>query len=113
MGAVQRCPGASACCAPLRCGSTTAGQVCCGDFNAGCTRPGGEDCCGVLECYKNRCCLPPVYYCAGHEGECCEGRICGTTSAGRVCCGLAGAACTRPGGEDCCGRLECRGGRCG
>jgi hypothetical protein len=112
LGAVQHCPGAGPCCAGLRCGNTTAGQVCCGDFNAGCTRPGGEDCCGQLECFKGRCCLPPVYFCAGHEGECCEGRTCGYTTAGHVCCGQAGAACTRPGGEDCCGQLECRNGHC-
>jgi hypothetical protein len=110
--AVQHCPGAAACCSGLRCGTTTAGQVCCGDHNAGCTRPGGEDCCGQLECVRGLCCLPAVYFCGGLEGACCDGRICGHTTAGHVCCGLTGASCTRPGGEDCCGALECRGGRC-
>jgi hypothetical protein len=110
--AVEHCPGASGCCAGLRCGNTSAGQVCCGDFNASCTRPGGEDCCGQLECVSGHCCLPPVTPCAGLENACCGGRICGNTSAGHVCCGLAGAPCTRPGGEDCCGLLECVGGHC-
>ena len=110
--AVERCPGAAGCCGGLRCGRTTAGQVCCGDFNAGCNRPGGEDCCDQLECVSGRCCLPPVYPCAGHEKDCCGGRICGSTTAGRVCCGLTGAPCSRPGGEDCCGQLECVGGHC-
>jgi hypothetical protein len=110
--AVEGCPGAASCCAGLRCGRTTAGQVCCGDFNAGCSRPGGEDCCDQLECVSGRCCLPPVAPCAGHENDCCGGRTCGNTSAGRVCCGLTGAPCTRPGGEDCCGQLECVSGRC-
>jgi hypothetical protein len=112
MNAVERCPGAADCCAGLRCGKTSAGQVCCGDFNASCSRPGGEDCCGALECVSGRCCLPPVTPCAGLESSCCGGRICGNTSAGHVCCGLAGAPCTRPGGEDCCGLLECVSGHC-
>jgi hypothetical protein len=111
--AVERCPGAAACCTGLRCGNTTAGQVCCGDFNAPCTRANGEDCCDLLECVSGRCCLPPVYACAGHEGACCGGRTCGFTTAGHVCCGLSGAPCTRANGEDCCGQLNCVNGRCG
>jgi hypothetical protein len=111
--AVQPCPGASACCPGLRCGTTSVGQVCCGDANATCKLAGGQDCCGDLECASGRCCVPPVAPCAGRESACCGGRVCGNTSAGRVCCGNAGVACSRPGGEDCCGLLECINGRCG
>jgi hypothetical protein len=112
--AVAKCGGAAACCPGLRCGSSSAGpQICCGDFNAACSRANGEDCCGkVLPCTNGRCCLPAVWYCTGQGNECCDGRVCGTSSAGRVCCGNAGAYCNRGDSKDCCGNLVCRNNRC-
>jgi hypothetical protein len=107
---VAKCGGAAACCPGLRCGSSSAGdQVCCGDFNAACGgHPNGEDCCGkVLPCTNGRCCLPAVWYCTGQGSECCDGRICGYSSAGHVCCGQAGAPCSRTDSKDCCGNLGC------
>ena len=109
--ATHACPGALACCAGLACATTSIGRVCCGNFGNSCTRVGGEDCCGQLECVSGRCCLPAVRAC--HGGDCCGGLVCGNTSAGHVCCGNRGAPCTRPGGEDCCGALECIHGHCG
>jgi hypothetical protein len=70
-----------------------------------CTRPGGEDCCGQLECVKGGCCLPATYACT--DSSCCAGLVCGNTSLGHVCCGNAGAPCTRADGADCCGALRC------
>ena len=105
MAATRACPGASACCSGLVCGTTTLGRVCCGNFDMTCTRPGGEDCCGQLECVSGRCCLPATYACSG--GSCCPGLVCGTTTLGRVCCGNAGAPCRRADGADCCGALGC------
>jgi hypothetical protein len=108
MAATKACPGASACCSGLVCGTTSIGRVCCGNYNMTCSRPGGEDCCGQLECVNNHCCLPETYACSG--GSCCAGLVCGTTSLGRVCCGNSGAHCTRSDG--CCGSLECVSGVC-
>jgi hypothetical protein len=97
--------GGAACCSGLVCGTTSLGQVCCGNFESPCMRPGGEDCCGQLECINGGCCLPATYACTGTS--CCAGLTCGTTSLGRTCCGAAGAPCIRPDGADCCGALRC------
>jgi hypothetical protein len=105
MAATKVCPGASECCSGLVCGTTSLGRVCCGNFNVTCTRTGGEDCCGQLECVSGHCCLPATYACSG--SSCCPGLVCGNTSLGRVCCGNAGAPCKRADGADCCGSLEC------
>jgi hypothetical protein len=110
MAATKACPGASACCSGLVCGTTSLGQVCCGNYNMTCTRSGGEDCCGQLECVSGHCCLPATYACSG--GSCCPGLVCGTTSLGKVCCGNSGAPCKRADGADCCGSLECVSGVC-
>jgi hypothetical protein len=103
--ATKACTSASACCGGLACATTSLGQVCCGNFEAPCTRPGGEDCCGQLECINGGCCLPATYACTGTS--CCAGLVCGTTSLGRTCCGNAGVPCIRPDGADCCGALRC------
>lgn len=103
--ATKACTSTSMCCSGLTCGTTSLGQVCCGNFEAPCTRPGGEDCCGQLECINGGCCLPATYSCTGTS--CCTGLVCGTTSLGRTCCGNAGAPCIRPDGADCCGALRC------
>jgi hypothetical protein len=110
MAATKSCPGASACCSGLVCGTTSLGQVCCGNYNMTCTRSGGEDCCGQLECVSGHCCLPATYACS--NASCCPGLVCGTTSLGHVCCGNAGASCKRADGADCCGALECVNGVC-
>jgi len=103
--ATKACTGSGMCCSGLTCGTTSLGQVCCGNFEAPCTRPGGEDCCGQLECINGGCCLPATYSCTGTS--CCAGLVCGNTSLGHVCCGNAGAPCIRPDGADCCGALRC------
>ncbi len=103
--ATKSCSVSSACCTGLTCGTTTLGRVCCGNFGMTCTRPGGEDCCGQLECVKGGCCLPATYACT--DSSCCTGLVCGNTSLGHVCCGNAGAPCTRADGADCCGALRC------
>jgi hypothetical protein len=103
--ATKGCTASGACCAGLVCGTTSLGQVCCGNFESPCTRPGGEDCCGQLECINGGCCLPATYACTGTS--CCAGLTCGMTSLGRTCCGTAGVPCIRPDGADCCGALRC------
>jgi len=103
--ATKACTSSSMCCSGLMCGTTSLGQVCCGNFEAPCKRPGGEDCCGQLECINGGCCLPATYACNGTS--CCAGLTCGNTSLGHVCCGEAGAPCIRPDGADCCGTLRC------
>jgi hypothetical protein len=103
--ATKACTSAASCCSGLACATTSLGQVCCGNFEAKCTRTGGEDCCGQLECINGGCCLPATYACQGTS--CCSGLVCGTTSLGRTCCGNAGAPCIRPDGADCCGALRC------
>jgi hypothetical protein len=108
--ATKSCTSSSMCCSGLTCGTTSLGQVCCGNFEAPCTRPGGEDCCGQLECINGGCCLPATYSCTGTS--CCAGLVCGNTSLGHVCCGNAGAPCIRPDGADCCGALRCVGNVC-
>lgn len=50
---------ASPCCGELSCGTTTAGEVCCGGEGAACATPDGADCCGsTLLCVGGRC-QPP------------------------------------------------------
>ena len=105
MVATKACPGTADCCAGLVCGTTSLGHVCCGNFGMTCTRPGGEDCCGQLECVNGGCCLPATYACTG--SSCCAGLVCGNTSLGHVCCGNTGAPCKRADGADCCGALRC------
>ena len=39
--------------------------------------------------------------------QCCGGLRCGTTTLGRVCCGLQLEPCSHANGEDCCGALSC------
>lgn len=53
--AVEPCTQTSECCGDLECGTTTAGQVCCGNEGASCATAGGEDCCGSLLCVSGRC----------------------------------------------------------
>ncbi len=69
--ATKACTSNTMCCSGLTCGTTSLGQVCCGNFEAPCTRPGGEDCCGQLECINGGCCLPATYSCTGTS--CCTG----------------------------------------
>jgi hypothetical protein len=57
-------------------------------------------------------CLPATAAC-DDTAQCCGDLECGTTTLGQVCCGLAGASCSTPNGEDCCGDLLCEGGKCG
>jgi len=111
LAATSACSSTTKCCASLTCGTTSLGQVCCANFGGKCTRVGGEDCCGQLECINGGCCLPATRPCQGTN--CCLGLVCGTTSLGRVCCGNAGAPCTRSDGADCCGSLLCKSGTCG
>ncbi len=105
LAATKPCSSPSACCGGLNCATTSLGRVCCGNFGMSCTRPGGEDCCGQLECINGGCCLPATYACSG--GSCCTGLVCGTTSLGHTCCGNSGTPCIRPDGADCCGALRC------
>jgi len=110
LAATSACSSTAQCCTSLTCGTTSLGQVCCANFGGKCTRVGGEDCCGQLECINGGCCLPATRPCQGTN--CCLGLVCGTTSLGRVCCGNAGAPCTRTDGADCCGSLLCVNGTC-
>jgi len=55
MAATTACPGASACCSGLVCGTTSLGHVCCGNAGAACKRADGADCCGSLECVNGKC----------------------------------------------------------
>jgi hypothetical protein len=112
--AMQACSG-SGCCAGLSCGTTTLGQVCCGNAGHACSTADGADCCGELECVGGQCtapatCKAAMQACSG--GGCCAGLSCGTTTLGQVCCGNAGHACSTADGADCCGDLECVGGKC-
>lgn len=50
------------CCAGLRCGATTLGQVCCGDDGASCSTWNGEDCCDDLLCVDGRCQKGPAMF---------------------------------------------------
>lgn len=56
-------------------------------------------------------CLPSMQACSGAD-SCCDGRTCGTTTLGQVCCGNEGIACATSDGADCCGDLLCVDKRC-
>jgi hypothetical protein len=43
------------CCADLECGTTSLGQVCCGNEGTSCATENGEDCCGDLLCIAGTC----------------------------------------------------------
>lgn len=116
-GATTPCTSTSECCGDLECGTTTLGQVCCGNEGASCATANGEDCCGALLCIDGVCateaaCSDATTPCAS-SAECCGDLTCGTTTLGQVCCGNEGATCATAGGEDCCGSLLCVSGRCG
>jgi len=53
--ATRPCANENECCGDLACGTTTLGQVCCGNEGASCATAGGEDCCGALLCIAGRC----------------------------------------------------------
>jgi hypothetical protein len=55
LGSTSPCDGDAACCAGLTCGTTTLGQVCCGESGAPCATANGEDCCGDLLCVAGTC----------------------------------------------------------
>ena len=109
-----KCSSASACCNDLACATTVtspSAKVCCGNFNAGCSMAGGQDCCGALDCFGNKCCTKPVQPCSASANTCCGGRACAFTASSpnvRICCGNAGASCSDTKyGTDCCGQLLC------
>jgi hypothetical protein len=54
------CDGDGSCCDGLLCGTTTLGQVCCGESGAPCATANGEDCCGDLLCVAGTCLGPGV-----------------------------------------------------
>ena len=56
--ATAPCDDESQCCGDLSCGSTTLGQVCCGEVGAPCATENGEDCCGALLCISGACSEP-------------------------------------------------------
>jgi hypothetical protein len=56
-------------------------------------------------------CLAATLPCSA-ASKCCSGLTCSSNSIGQVCCGAAGASCTRTDGADCCGTLSCRNGTC-
>lgn len=58
-------------------------------------------------------CKPAKEMCTD-TAECCvdQGLACDVTTLGTVCCGLDGASCDTPNGEDCCGNRLCVGGLC-
>lgn len=56
-------------------------------------------------------CLASMAPCTGAD-LCCDGRTCGNTTAGQVCCGNDGASCATADGSDCCGDLLCIDGKC-
>ena len=64
--ATTPCTEGGECCEGLECGTTSLGQVCCGNEGIGCNTPNGEDCCGALLCIAGVCgydvdaaCEPP------------------------------------------------------
>ncbi|WAS95831.1 hypothetical protein [Nannocystis punicea] len=66
LAATAPCTDGAECCAGLECGTTSLGQVCCGQEGIGCATPNGEDCCGALLCIAGVCgydvddaCEPP------------------------------------------------------
>lgn len=58
LAATNPCEDTEECCAGLSCGTTTLGQVCCGEEAAPCGTPNGEDCCGDLLCVAGTCLSP-------------------------------------------------------
>ena len=112
--ATESCTGGG-CCSGLTCGTTTLGQVCCGNDGAPCSTVDGSDCCGARECVNGTCqspmpCRGATQPCTGTE--CCAGLSCGRTTLGQVCCGNEGASCATADGSDCCGALLCVSGHC-
>jgi hypothetical protein len=53
--ATLTCENDDQCCGDLSCGTTTLGQVCCGEVAATCNTASGEDCCGDLLCIDGTC----------------------------------------------------------
>jgi hypothetical protein len=53
--ATETCESTDECCGDLECGTTTLGQVCCGQTGASCATDNGEDCCGELLCIGGIC----------------------------------------------------------
>lgn len=49
------CTAEGECCEGLTCGTTTLGQVCCGNEGIACATENGEDCCGALWCMADVC----------------------------------------------------------
>lgn len=54
LAATEVCDG-DGCCEGLTCGTTSLGQVCCGEEGAPCATENGEDCCGDLLCVTGTC----------------------------------------------------------
>jgi hypothetical protein len=55
LAATAPCDRTDQCCDDLECGTTTLGQVCCGEVGATCATANGEDCCGDLLCVDGSC----------------------------------------------------------
>jgi len=55
LSATAMCESTEECCGELECGTTTLGQVCCGQTGATCATASGEDCCGALLCVDGLC----------------------------------------------------------
>ena len=53
--ATEPCTDGSECCGALSCGTTSLGQVCCGEAGETCSTENGEDCCGALLCIAGVC----------------------------------------------------------
>lgn len=53
--ATAPCETTDECCGDLECGTTSLGQVCCGQVGATCATANGEDCCGDLLCIDGSC----------------------------------------------------------
>jgi hypothetical protein len=53
--ATEVCDVTDECCGELECGTTSLGQVCCGQTGATCATENGEDCCGDLLCVDGVC----------------------------------------------------------
>lgn len=60
LAATEACADGSQCCEGLSCGSTTLGQVCCGNQGAPCNTSNGEDCCNDLLCVQGQCGYPTL-----------------------------------------------------
>lgn len=53
--ATEPCTDTTQCCGTLECGTTSLGQVCCGQTGESCATANGEDCCGDLLCIDGAC----------------------------------------------------------